>query len=358
MGIQLNGPRWMIASLAVAAVVFLAERLIEPAAGGSLLIVMALFVGLAEGALALMAGAEISDGHWHRPLLKRAASLQYVIPAVALLFVVNLGQLSIYPWIDSGGMWFNKPFFIGRNLVVMIAMFFLARKFLNGSLRGERGARFWAVVYVICFVWHLTMIGIEWFMSIEQPWFSTLFGAFVMVSAFLSGICTLALAVYAWRKREDAPAKLVQKSLGGLIFGFATFWAYFYFSKLIVIWYGNLPEETGYLSKRIAYHTPYWLVARLIFGMIWVVPFAVLLRRKNKTIPAVTSGLGLVVLAGVTLQYWLMLAPVVHVSIPLLVIELALMAFLTISIVRSADALVGGPATALAPDAGLAAESH
>ena len=88
------------------------------------------------------------------------------------------------------------------------------------------------------------MIGIEWFMSIEKPWFSTLFGAFVMVGAFLSGICATTLIVFSWRRRTDTPAKLIQKSMGGLIFGFATFWAYFYFSQLIVIWYGNIPEET------------------------------------------------------------------------------------------------------------------
>lgn len=357
MGIRLNGPRWLIASLAVAAIVFVAERLLEPAAGGSLLIVMALFVGLAEGALVLMAGAELSDGHWHKALLTRTATLQYVIPVVMLLFVVNLPQLSIYPWMEYQGVWFNRGFFIARHLVVMGVMFLLARKFMGGAIRGERGARFWAVVYVIMFVWHLSMIGIEWFMSIERPWFSTLFGAFVMVSAFLTGICALALVIYGWRHRTDEPSRLIQKSIGGLIFGFATFWAYFYFSQLIVIWYGNIPEETAYLAKRIGYHTPYWLVARLIFGMIWVTPFAVLLRRKNKTIPAVTSALAVIVISGVTLQYWLMLAPVVQVHIPLLLIELGLMAFLTASIVRSHETLPG-VAEGAAAEGGALAHTH
>jgi hypothetical protein len=343
MGIPLNATRWMIAAVVTAGLVLLAETLLEPGAGGSLLIAMALFLGLAEGAITLMAGAELSDGHWHRPLLARAASLQYLIPVGALLFLVNIPQLSIYPWAESQGMWFNRNLFIARHLILLALVFLVARKFLGGALRGEKHTRVWAVLYVMLFVAHLSMIGIEWFMSIERPWFSTLFGAFVMVSAFLTGICTLALVVYGWRRRTDAPSKLVQKSIGGLIFGFATFWAYFYFSQLIVIWYGNIPEETSYLARRIGYHTPYWLVARLIFGMVWVVPFAVLLRRKNKTIAAVTSGLALVVIAGVTLQYWLMLAPVVPVSIPLLAIELALLAALTAGIVRSHETLVGAP---------------
>lgn len=357
MGMRLNGTRWMIAAVAVAGVVFLAETLLEPGAGAALTIAIALFLGLAEGAIVLMAGAEISDGHWHRPLLSRAAALQYVIPAAGLLFIANIPQLAIYPWVDDPSAWFNRNFFVARHLVLIALVFVVARKFLASALRGEKHARLWAVIYTILFMGHFSMVGIEWFMSIERPWFSTLFGAFVAISAFLTGICTLALVVFPWRRRTDAPSKLIQKSIGALIFGFATFWAYFYFSQLIVIWYGNIPEETSYLARRIGSHTPYWLVARLIFAMVWVVPFAVLLRRKNKAISAVTSALALVVIAGVTLQYWLMMAPVAPVSIPLLLIELGLMTFLTASVVRSREALLG-VADPVPADGVLAAGGH
>jgi hypothetical protein len=349
---RLNQKTWLIVSIAIAALVFLAERFLEPVAGGSLLITMAVFLGLAEGAVVLMAGAEISDGHWHRQLLPSAAVLHLVIPAGMLLFVVNIPQLSIYPWIEHPDFWFNKSFFIARHLGMMALVFLVARVFVVNALRGTSATRFWAVILVILFVWHLSLIGIEWFMSIEKPWFSTLFGAFCMVSGFLSGICTLALAILSWRHRTDAPAKLIQKSIGGLIFGFATFWAYFFFSQLIVIWYGNIPEETGYLVRRVGPHSPYSVVSKLIFIMVWMTPFVVLLSRKNKTRAWVTSVLAVIVLTGVTMMYWLMLAPVVHVSLPLLVIEMALMALLTASLVRSRDLLL--PALA----APVAVEGH
>jgi hypothetical protein len=346
MGFRLTPTSWIIASLAIAAAAFGADRLLEPAAGGALLVTMALFLGLAEGATVLMAGAEIADGHWHRPLLPRVAALHAIIPAAMLLFVANIPQLSIYPWIERHGIWFNRTFFIARHLVMMGLVFLAARTFVTRALRGESSTRFWAVILVMLFVAHLSLVGIEWFMSIEKPWFSTLFGAFVMVSGFLSGICTCALILFGWRKRTDAAARLIQKSIGGLIFGFATFWAYFYFSQLIVIWYGNIPEETDYLAKRIGYHTPYWLVARLIFGMVWVVPFVTLLSRKNKTRAWVTAPLAICVLFGITLMFWLMLAPVVPVSLPLLAVDIALMALLTASVVRSYDSLLPAAAEA------------
>jgi hypothetical protein len=357
MGLRLNGMRVLVASVVIAALVFLAERLLEPGPGGSLLITMTMFLGLAEGAIVLMAGAELSDGHWHRPLLPRVAALYHVIPVIALLFIVNIPQLSIYPWIDQSGGWLNRNFFIGRHLFLLALAYFVARKFVAGAIQGTAKAPVWAVLIVLVFVAQLTMVGIEWFMSIEAPWFSTLFGAFFVVSAFLCGICTCALIIFGWRRHTDAPSKLVQKSIGGLIFGFATFWAYFYFSQLIVIWYGNIPEETDYLARRIGYHTPYWFVARLVFTMIWVIPFTVLLSRKNKTRPFVTCTLAVIAMSGVTLQYWLMLAPVVPVNIPLLLVEMALLTWLTAMVVRSYDTLLRVPAEV--PDASrLAAETH
>ncbi len=344
MGIRLNTTQWMLGALVVAAIGFAADRVLEPAAGGALIIATTLFLGLAEGAICLMAGAEISDGHWHRPLLPRAASLVYVIPVGALLFLVNIPQLSMYPWAVDPSGWLSKNLFVVRHVILFALVFLVGRKFVGDAIRGAQRARFWAVIYVFLFVIHLSMIGIEWFMTIERPWFSTLFGAFVMVGAFLSGICALNLLVFGWRRRTDAASKLVQKSLGGLMFGFATFWAYFYFSQLIVIWYGNIPEETMYLAKRIGYHTPYWLPARLIFGMVWVVPFFVLLRRKNKTLAPVMSALAFVVLSGITMLLWIMLAPVAPVSIPLLVLMIAVLGFFTASVVRSYDVLLRVPA--------------
>jgi len=206
MGIRLNPMRWLLASVIVAAIAFGADRVLEPAAGGAITIAAALFIGLAEGAICLMAGAEISDGHWHRPLLPRAASLVYVIPVGALLFLVNIPQLSIYPWAEDPSGWLSKGPFIARHVALFALVFAVARKFVGEAVRGAQRTRFWAVIYVILFVAHLSMIGIEWFMTIERPWFSTLFGAFVMVSAFLSGICALSLTVFSWRRRTDAPS--------------------------------------------------------------------------------------------------------------------------------------------------------
>jgi hypothetical protein len=90
-------------------------------------------------------------------------------------------------------------------------------------------------------------------------------------------------------------------------------------------------------------------------------PFIVLLSRKNKTRAYVTSALALIQLTGITTMFWLMLAPVVPVSIPLLVIEMALLAFLAASLVKSHAALLPALAAPQPVDAHRApatAKSH
>jgi len=342
MGAKLTYPKLALLALAAAAVIAALERFIQPQPGGTLLLTMVMFLGIAEGCVALMAAAEIAHGGWHLPMRSRMLAAQAMIPVVGLLFVVQSLRLEIYPWFASNGFWLNRDFFIARHLVLIALVFLAARKFTADALRGLDSRRLWAVIYALLFVIHQTVIGIEWVMSLERPWFSTLFGAFFMVSALLSGITTGAIVLFFWRGRFDDKLRLAQKSIGGLMFGFATFWAYFYFSQLIVIWYGNLPEEVGYLAKRIGYHTPYWAVARLAFGLIWVIPFAVLLRRKNKTNPWVTMALAFTILTGFLLEKGLMIHPVAPVHPVAVLLELGIAGFLFVAIMRGGEALLPG----------------
>ena len=301
---------------------------------------MVFWLGLAEGCVALMAAAEVTHATWHRPILNRMLSAYAMIPVIGVMFLAFIPQLDIYPWIDEHGLWLNKPFFIARHLVLVLVVFLLARRFAADTLRGVDSKRFWGVFYLIAFMAHQSMVGLEWVMSLEKPWFSTLFGAWFMVSALLSGTCVGAIILFGWRSRFDEPLRYAQKSIGGLMFGFATFWAYFYFSQLIVIWYGNLPEEVGYLARRIGYHTPYWALARLIFAMCWVIPFAVLMGRKPKTMPSITLAVGITIMTGLLCEYWLAIHPVASVNPVLGIFNMLLVGVLFASILLSGNALL------------------
>lgn len=354
MGMKVNFPRLMMLAVVAAVVAFIGERALGGEGGsGSLLLTMVFWIGLAEGCVALMAAAEIAHATWHRPVFTRMVSAYPMLLVMVVVFAVRATQLDQYPWAHDAGMWLNKPFFIIRHVVMLLLVWAVARQFTTVSLAGLNSRRLWAVIYCFLFMTHMSMIGFEWVMSLEKPWFSTLYGAWFMVGAWLSGICACAVMLYRLRSQFDDGLRYTQKSIGALIFGFATFWAYFYFSQLIVIWYGNLPEEVGYLARRIGYHTSYWFIARLIFGLVWVIPFTVLLSRANKTRPRVTLWLAMSIYTGLILEFWLMIQPVVHVNVVLGVVYMAVMGFIFAAVMRSGSELLprgGTMAASAAPE--------
>ena len=345
-----------VALLAVvgAAAALAVERVFEPEPGGSLMLTMVFWLAVAEGCVAVMAAAEVAHATWHLPIRRAMNAAHAMIPAMAAFFLVVATQLSIYPWHDRPGVWLAPTFFVVRHLVMFLIVFGVARRFVVTCEAGDDRRRLWGVLYAILFMIHQSMIGFEWVMSLEKPWFSTLFGAWFMVDAFLSGICAAAVLLFCWRRRFDDALRYAQKSIGGLMFGFATFWAYFYFSQLIVIWYGNIPEETHYLAVRIGYHTPYWFIARAVFAMCWVIPFAVLLGRAPKRRPGITLAMALVILAGFLLEKWLM----IHVSllpdgisVPASAVDFVLLGALFVSVMRSRDTLLPAAGAAAMPGA-------
>jgi hypothetical protein len=191
------------------------------------------------------------------------------------------------------------------------------------------------MVYLLVFALGQTLVGLEWVMSLEKPWFSTLFGGYFIVESWLSGIIIGGFILLSMRAPDNEKWRFAQRSIGTMVFGFSIFWAYFYFSQLIVIWYGNLPEEVQYLARRIGYHTPYWALARAIFGMCWVLPFFILLGKRPKMNPRVVTGVGVLILLGFYFEKWLMIGVAVPVSIPVQVVETVLLAALFVLVMGS-----------------------
>jgi hypothetical protein len=316
---------WVI-TLVVAAVIYALETFAKSGSGGSLILNLTFFLAIAEGTIAVIAAAEVSRATWHRPLVERMLPACCMIPVIAILFLVFIPQMDIYPWWGDPHFWAQKWLFIARHVGFMAAAWLLARRFAAEALRGTDASRRWGVLYLIVFVLGQTLVGLEWVMSLEKPWFSTLFGAYFMVESWLSGIIVGAFILLSMRAPDNENWRFAQKSIGGLVFGFSIFWAYFYFSQLIVIWYGNLPEEVQYLARRIGYHTPYWALARSIFALCWVLPFFILLGKRPKMNPRIVSGVGVLILLGYYFEKWLMIGVAVPVSIPIQVVETAILA--------------------------------
>jgi len=155
-----------------------------------------------------------------------------------------------------------------------------------------------------------TLASVDWIMSLEPMWSSTIFGVYNFAGLFESGLAAIILAAL-WLERQGPLRGVLTEEhlhdLGKLLFAFSTFWAYIWFSQYMLIWYTNIPEETTYFLRRLH---GVWLALFLANVVLnWVVPFAVLLRRDAKRMRRVLGLVAAVVLVGRLLDLYLMIFP-------------------------------------------------
>src|SRR5205823_10614686 len=139
---------------------------------------------------------------------------------------------------------------------------------------------------------------------------SNLFGAFYFMGCFLAALMGLAVLAIAVRRRMGLEALISPRQLhdlGKLCFGFTVFWAYLVWAQFLVIWYGNLPEETYFIFYRLM--GPWKPVGVAVFLLVFVVPFIGLLGVRPKKYPPALVTLALVCLAGIWLERYLEIVP-------------------------------------------------
>jgi hypothetical protein len=148
-------------------------------------------------------------------------------------------------------------------------------------------------------------------MSLDPHWYSSLFGAYYFMGSFYVALAALYLLALVCRKPLGLGETIHPHhlhDLGKLVFAFCIFTGYLFYTQFLVIWYGNLPEETRYVILRVKL-SPWEPVAWVILGMIVVIPFLFLLRRKIKMRPLPMMVLSGVILAGMWLERWILVAP-------------------------------------------------
>lgn len=168
-----------------------------------------------------------------------------------------------------------------------------------------------AVLYVLAYALVLTLIGFDLIMSMEPHWFSTLFGPYTFVKAFYLGLGALIILAAIFRLVQGSRSELSAShfhDVGKLFFAFCLVWADFFYVQLLVIWYGNIPEEASYVIQRTML-PPWQSLAWIIFLVSFVMPFFVLLSKKVKTKPVYMLVICCVVLVGLWLEHLLLLGP-------------------------------------------------
>ena len=155
----------------------------------------------------------------------------------------------------------------------------------------------------------LTFAAFDWLMSLDPHWYSTIYGVQVFSGSAVSALAALSLITLALERKgllEGITTVEHRHDIGKLLFGFTVFWAYIGFSQYLIIWYGNIPEETVYF--RVRWEGPWKVVSLvLVFGH-FVVPFIALLSRTAKRSRLVLGAAATLILAMHYVDiYWLVM---------------------------------------------------
>jgi hypothetical protein len=285
-------------------------------------------IGFGLGGAVLLALFFVTGARWSDRIRPIAEKLTLLLPAGAVgMLIVLVLPSSLYPWahgLDDPGspfqtLWLSQPFFLLRAasyLAVWLGLTWLLVRASRQAAQHADASRGKCVrisaTFLVVFSVTFWLASVDWIMSLEPRWSSTIFGVYNFAGMFLAALA-LVIVLAVWCDRRGVPAFRLTtdqwRDLGTLLFGFSSFWMYIWFSQYLLIWYVNNPEETEYFVAR---QQPLWqslLIANLVLN--WGVPFFVLLFRPAKETPYVLLMVAGVVLVGRWLDLYLMVLPTV-----------------------------------------------
>jgi len=290
-----------------------------------------LWSAIAQGGLLFSVVLHVTKARWGRPLQGLAESFAAFFPISFVLFLLLFpGRTFVFPWLggDLHGKegWLTIPFLFSRDAAGLLILYGLGFGYLYYGLKLKRGFRDasertkeeWhhrmtiiAVLYIMAYALVLSLLAFDLVMSADPQWISTLFGPYAFVKAFYMGLGALIIVAALVRIHHRETASLTSShfhDLGKLFFAFCLLWADFFYCQFLVIWYGNLPEETSYIIQRTM-TLPWSRLAWVVFFLSFVIPFVILLNKQVKTRPRFMIGLCSLVFVGIWLEHFLLLGP-------------------------------------------------
>ena len=261
-------------------------------------------VSIGVGSLALVALEYLAGATWSTPFRRVSETLASLTPLLVILVIPLLfGLHDLYHWTHADAVqsdhvlkhkspYLNITFFLIRAAVclgVWTLFFYIITR--NSEKQDEDGdpkyTRInikWSTAFAPVFIISLTISSIDWMMSLEPHWFSTIFGVYYFSGTVVAAIAATTIASIFLRQGGYLTSRLKDQSfysLGTLMFGFNVFWAYIGFSQYLLIWYADLPEETFWFIHR--WEGSWKFVSISLVFIHFIIPFLILVGRRAKT---------------------------------------------------------------------------
>jgi hypothetical protein len=290
------------------------------------------FIGAALGPTALLMLQYLTGGAWGVVIRRPCEAASRTLPLLLILFIpIAIGIPYLYEWshanivahdrvLQHKQVYLNVPFFLIRAAVYFAGWNLIAHLLYKWSGDQDRGdaraaGRLAAISGpgLIFFGFSVTFMAVDWILSIDPHWFSTIFGLLFIAGEALSGIAILICLMVVLSNRPPLSGVLTHRhlhDLGNLLLAFVMVWAYFTFSQLLVIWSGNLPEEIPWYLNRFAGGWQYIGVALFLFH--FALPFALLLSRDIKRNFNLLRNVAVIVIVMRFVDLYWMVAPDFH----------------------------------------------
>ncbi|MDA8015939.1 MAG: hypothetical protein MPN21_00715 [Thermoanaerobaculia bacterium] len=312
------------------------------------------WLGIAVGLLSLGMIAQVAGGRWGIQMRRvQEASGRTLWFFLILALPICFGGLeSLFSWARDGvaasdalvaektgylKAWFDfegtnpewmatfVPGFIPRILIIFVLWLLWAYRLsalsnafdAAGTHEERERARDkqikWCAGGLLVFAVVATFASIDWVMSTDPHWFSSLYGPQFIIWQLLSGVAFSIPLMIFFGNREPLKHLLDPKQFhayGKWMLAFTMVWGYFNASQIIIIWSGNLPEEVGWYIHRSTGGW-YWFTAALVLFTFFV-PFVILLFQPLKFKPKILLRIALLVLATRWLDYYWNIVPNLH----------------------------------------------
>jgi hypothetical protein len=294
------------------------------------------FISLAIGAAFFGAIQYIAQAGWSSAFKRVPEAMAAWLPFGAVLFVILLlGVPSLYQWSDKEVVehnhlihlktpYLNFPFFAIRLIVFLAIWIFLTKLLRKLSLKeNEAGglayfekSEFYSKVFIFVLAITFSVFSVDMLMSLDAAWFSTIFAAKSFIAAFLHGSSIIALIVILLN--SQGYYKIMNKShvhdFTRYVFMAGIVWSYFNFAEYMLIWYGNIPEETVWFVHR--FENPVFKTLFFVNIILnWLIPFIILMPKatsRNKTVLA--SVIILLIIGQYTELYYIIWPSTIHVA--------------------------------------------
>jgi hypothetical protein len=263
--------------------------------------------GLALGCLGIFFLHNVVGGNWGVAIRRLVESGLKTLPLIALFSVPILifALPTLYKWTDAAyrhehfavghkAAYLNPTWFIMRTVIYFVIWYFSSRAILNMANEHERTGdpalfkkiKTRSAPALLVFVLTTTLAFIDWIMSLEPDWYSTIYGWMFTVGQVLLTFSFLVAVLVLLSKREPFVSFLTKQhyhDLGNLMLAFTMLWAYMSFAQFLIIWSENLPDEIPWYVRRFSGGWGYvaWTIAIFHF----FVPFFILLQTRIKRNP-------------------------------------------------------------------------